>query len=177
MQQLIAKRYVKALLEAIGNRNIEKIAKTLNDLAAAFDDPKFQQIMHSPQVGNAQREALLLELIGTKADKKMVNFIKTLGLHNRFTLIPQIAEQLQKEIQRKGNRYEGIVESPKPVDKKLLSELSKSLSQYAGATVVLRAVKSDRDGVRVKVEDLGLEASFSKDRVASDMITHILKAL
>ncbi len=84
---------------------------------------------------------------------------------------------MQKELQRRANKYEGIVESKKPIDKKLLSELESSLSKYVDATVVLRPVKSERDGIKVMIEDLGLEASFSKERVASDMITHILKAL
>ena len=177
MDQLVAKRYVKALIEALGEKKIESAASSLATIAAAFDDPKFAEIIISPEVSKEERENLIVDLLGKKADTQLVNFVKTLGIHNRFGLIPEISKLLQKELQRRANRYEGVVESKKPIDKKLLGELESSLSKYVDATVVLHPVKSDRDGIKVMIEDLGLEASFSKERVASDMISHILKAL
>ncbi|WP_457597601.1 F0F1 ATP synthase subunit delta [Hydrogenimonas sp.] len=177
MDRLIAKRYVKALIEAVGDKKIEEAAKALEGLAKAFDEPKFRQIIVSPEIKKEKREELILSILGKKADKRLVNFVKTLGIHNRFGLIPEISTLLAKELQRRANRYEGVVESAKPIDKKLLEELESSLSKYVDATVVLQPVKSDKDGIRVMIEDLGLEASFSKERVASDMINHILKAL
>lgn len=177
MDQLVAKRYVKALIGALSEKEIESAASSLAMIAEAFNDPKFVEIIVSPEVSKEQREELIVGLLGEKPDAQLVNFVKTLGIHNRFGLIPEISNLLQKELQRRANKYEGIVESKKPIDKKLLSELESSLSKYVDATVVLRPVKSERDGIKVMIEDLGLEASFSKERVASDMITHILKAL
>ncbi len=177
MEQLIAKKYVKGLVEAVGEKKIESVAGVLKQIAEVFKEEKLAAIIASPEVSKGKKEELMIGLLGKKADKKLVNFVKTLGLHNRFDLIPEISELLQKELQRRANRYEGVVESSKPIEKKLLGELEKSLSKYVDATVVLHPVKSDRDGIRVSIEDLGLEASFSKERVASDMISHILKAL
>ncbi|WP_300361069.1 F0F1 ATP synthase subunit delta [Hydrogenimonas sp.] len=177
MDQLVAKRYVKALIEALGEKKMASAEKALAAVAGAFKDPKFAEVIVSPEVSRAQREELIVSLLGEKADPKLVNFVKTLGIHNRFGLIPEIVKLLQKELQRRANKYEGVVESKKPLDKKLLGELESSLSKYVDAKVVLKPVKSERDGIKVMIEDLGLEASFSKERVASDMITHILKAL
>ena len=177
MEQLVAKRYVKALIEAVGEKKIAEVSKALGNIAKAFEDPKFAEIMQSPEVKKEQREALVVSLLGKKTDKRLVNFIKTLAIHNRFGLIPEISHLLAKELQRRENKYEGIVESNKTIDKKLLSELESSLSKYVDAKVVLKPVKSERDGIKVTIEDLGLEASFSKERIASDMINHILKAL
>jgi len=177
MEQLIAKRYVKALMASMNDKEIEKASRAIASIAAAFEDEKFAGIMASPEVRKEKREELVVSLLGEKADKKLVNFLKVLGVHNRFALIPQIARQLEKELQHRANRYEGVVESAVEIDEKLLKELESSLSKYADASIVLKPVKSERDGIRVMVEDLGLEASFSKERVASDMISHILKAL
>ena len=177
MEQLIAKRYVKALIEALGDKKIAEVSKALDAVAEAFNDPKFAEIIISPEVKKEAREELVVSLLGSKPDKRLVNFVKTLAIHNRFGLIPDIAYLLRKELQRRANRYEGIVESDRAIDKKLLKELESSLSKYVEATVVLKAVKSEREGIKVTIEDLGLEASFSKERVASDMINHILKAL
>jgi len=177
MKQLIAKRYVKALLSALDEKGIEAAAKKLSAIAEAFNDKKFSEIIVSPEVKKDKREALILDIIGKDSDKKLVNFIKTLSIHNRFSLIPEIATLMQKELQRRANRYEGVVESMNEVDKTDLKELEKALSKYVDATIVLQPVKSDYNGIKVVVEDLGIEATYSKDRIASDMINHILKAL
>jgi F-type H+-transporting ATPase subunit delta len=177
MDQLIAKRYVKALIEALGEKKIAEAEKVLGGVAGAFEEKAFSEVIVSPEVKKSEKEELVLALLGEKADKRLLNFVRTLGIHNRFGLIPTIVELLQKEIQRRENRYEGFVESKKALDEKQLKALEKSLSEYVDATVVLHPVESERDGIKVVVEDLGIEASFSKERVASDMINHILKAL
>jgi len=177
MKQLIAKRYVKALLGALDEKGIEAASKKLSAIAEAFNDEKFNEIIVSPEVKKEKREALILDLIGKDSDEKLANFIKTLGVHNRFSLIPDIAILIQKELQRRANRYEGVVESNKEVDQADLKELENALSKYVDATIVLHPVKSDYNGIKVVVEDLGIEATYSKDRIASDMINHILKAL
>ncbi|WP_457594305.1 F0F1 ATP synthase subunit delta [Hydrogenimonas sp.] len=177
MDMLIAKRYVKALIEAVGDKKISAATKTLEAIAKAFADRKFAEIMISPEVKKSQKEELVLALAGEKCDPKIANFIKVLNIHGRLGLIPEIVRLLQKELQRRANRYEGVVESSVKLDKKLIGELESSLSKYVNATVVLHPVKSKGEGIKVTIEDLGLEASFSKERVASDMINHILKAL
>ena len=177
MRRLIAKRYVRALLSALDEEEIEIVAQKLSGLAKAFGDRKFSEIIVSPEVKKEKREALILEAVSKGSNKKLVNFIKTLGIHNRFDLIPDIAVLIQKELQRRTNRYEGIVESMQKVEQKDLKELENALSKYVSATIVLKPVKSDYNGIKVVVEDLGIEATYSKDRIASDMINHILKAL
>jgi len=177
MKQLIAKRYVKALLGALDEGEIEVVAQKLNGLAEAFNDRKFFEVIASPEIKKDKREALILDAVGNDSNKKLSNFIKTLGIHNRFDLIPDIATLIQKELQRRTNRYEGIVESMQEVEQEDLKELEGALSKYVDATVVLQPIKSDYNGIKVVVEDLGIEATYSKDRVVSDMINHILKAL
>ncbi len=177
MDMLIAKRYVKGLIEAVGDKKVSAATKTLERVAKAFEDRKFAELMISPEVKKSQKEELVLALAGEKCDPKIANFIKVLGIHGRLGLIPEIVRLLQKELQRRANRYEGVVESSVKLDKKLIGELESSLSKYVNATVVLHPVKIKGEGIKVTIEDLGLEASFSKERVASDMINHILKAL
>jgi len=176
MKQLIAKRYVKALLSAMNQKEIEEASKKISGLAKAFDDKKFLEIIASPELKKSKREALILDIVGNSS-KKLVNFIKTLTIHNRFDLIPEIASLIQKELQRGANRYDGVVESKDRIKQKELKELQDALSKYTGSTIILHPVKSDYNGIKVVVEDLGIEATYSKDRIASDMINHILKAL
>ena len=177
MEMLIAKRYVKALIEAVGDKKVTAATKSLEAISKAFEDKKFAELMVSPEVKRSQKEELVLAIAGDKCDPKIANFIKVLNLHGRLGLIPEIVNLLQKELQRRAKRYAGVVQSSVRLDKKLLGELESSLSKYVNAKVALRQVKSKSEGIKVVIDDLGLEASFSKDRVASDMINHILKAL
>jgi len=177
MKELIAKRYVKALLDVLDDKGIKVAAEKLESLSVAFKDKKFHEIIVSPEVKREKREAFILDIIGKDSDKKVINFIKTLGIHNRFYLIPEIANLVKKELQRRSNCYDGIVESMNEIGKGDLQKLEKALSKYVDATVVLHPIKSDYNGIKVVVEDLGIEATYSKDRIASGIIDHILKAL
>jgi len=176
MKELIAKRYVKALIDVLDEKEIEAAAEKLESLSEAFNEKKFNEIIISPEVKKEEREAFILDIIG-ESDQKFINFIKILGIHNRFSLIPEVANLVKKELQRRSNCYDGVVESMNEIEKRDLEELEKALSKYVDATVVLHPVKSDYNGIKVVVEDLGIEATYSKDRIASGIIDHILKAL
>ncbi|NPA50313.1 MAG: F0F1 ATP synthase subunit delta, partial [Epsilonproteobacteria bacterium] len=51
------------------------------------------------------------------------------------------------------------------------------LSKYSNATIKLIPKESDYDGVRVEVEDLGIELNFSKSRVKEALIQFIEEAI
>ena len=42
---------------------------------------------------------------------------------------------------------------------------------------MLEVAKSDYNGIKIELEDLGVEASFSMDRLKAQMIEYILKAI
>jgi len=177
MKEIVAKRYVKALLDILDDKEIEVVASRLESLSEAFKDKKFNEIIISPEVKKDKKEAFILDIVGRDSDKRLINFIRVLGIHNRFYLIPEIANLIKKELQRRSNCYDGIVESSNEIKKEDLQKLQNALSKYIDATVVLHPKKSDYNGIKVLVEDLGIEATYSKDRIVSDIINHILKAL
>jgi F-type H+-transporting ATPase subunit delta len=84
---------------------------------------------------------------------------------------------LNKELQKVSNQYEGVVKSANPLDDAALSDLEETLQKYTGATVKLTQEKSDLDGIRVAVDDLGIEVNFSKQRVKEQLIDFIKKSL
>jgi len=73
--------------------------------------------------------------------------------------------------------YEGIICSDTEIDAKVIKELSAGLSKKYDATISLVFIKNDFNGLKVEVEGLGIEINFSKDRIDSQIIEHIIKAI
>lgn len=177
MQELIAKRYVKALGEATGSESSANIAELFNAITASFANKKFLQIMENPDVAKTEKESILLSAVKPAESEKLNNFMKLLVENGRISIIPAMAEEMRKEIARSSKNYSGIVYSNDEIDAETLKDLSAGLSRKVDATVVLEFVKSDYDGIKVEVSDLDMEINFSKSRVNAQLIEHILKAI
>lgn len=177
MQELIAKRYVKSLGEAVGSESLVNIAEIFNALSASFSEEKFSSVMQNPEVANADKESILLEAVKSAQSEKLNNFIKLLVENGRISTIPAMAEEMRKQIARSSKSYNGVVYSNEDIDAKTLTELSTSLGKKVDATVALEFVKSDNEGLKVDVTDLDMEINFSKTRVNAQLVEHILKAI
>ncbi len=177
MQELIAKRYVKSLGEATGSESLANIAEVFNAIAASFSDEKFTSLMENPAVAKADKESILLDAVKSAQSEKLNNFIKLLVENGRISIIPAMAEEMRKEIARSSKNYSGVVYSNEDMDAKTLTDLSTGLSKKVDATVELTFIKSDYDGLKVEVADLDIEINFSKTRVNTQLVEHILKAI
>jgi len=176
MEELIAKRYVQALLSVAGDDEKSTYIKAMNSIGSTFDDPKVVTMIESPIVSVAAKVDAILSALGKGADQKLVNFIKILGEKKRLPLIPVIAAELNAQMQKESNSYEGSVKSKETLDDDAISELEETLKRYTGSMIKLNQQESDLDGLRVSVDDLGIEVNFSKERVKEQLIDFIMKS-
>ncbi|RUM72306.1 MAG: F0F1 ATP synthase subunit delta [Sulfurovum sp.] len=175
MEELIAKRYVQALSSTIKNK--EEAAIVLDTLAMAIKDEKIQKVLLSPVVSDEKKTEMILAALDKNVDASIVNFIKILGENKRLDLIPVIANVLNTDLQKASNNYAGVVKSNETLNAKTLSQLEETLEKYTGSAIKLAQDKSDFDGLRVIVNDLGIEVNFSKQRVKEQLIDFIKKSL
>lgn len=175
MEELIAKRYANALSSA--SKNIESIADTLNILSSVTQTKEVRTALNSPIVTSKQKTEMILSALGSNADTILSNFIKILGENKRLSLIPEISKVLNADLQKKSNKYEGILKSKEALNNKELTKLEKTLKIYTGSAIKLTQEKTDLDGLRVSVDDLGIEVNFSKQRVKEQLIDFIKKSL
>ena len=175
MEELIAKRYVKALSSV--SKNIADVTEVLNVLTASINDTEVKKALLSPIVPSEKKTEMILSTLGDKADTTLVNFIKILGENKRLDLIPAIAKVLNANLQKVSNEYEGILKSKETLDAKALNNLENTLKKYTGSTIKLTQEKSDLEGLRAEVNDLGIEVNFSKQRVKEQLIDFIKKSL
>jgi len=177
MEELIAKRYVKALKSSADLESMKNMTNIFNELAKSFKNDKFIQIIDNPNVDVKDKTTILLDAVKEAKSNKINNFIKLLVENKRINIIPAIASELKKDIANSTKTYEGVVYSDTNIDTKLIEDLSSGLSKKFNSTISLVPVKNDFNGIKVDVEGLGIEINFSKDRIDSQIIDHIIKAI
>ncbi len=177
MEELIAKRYIKALKKSSDLETMQNIALIFSSLAQAFDNEKFIQIINNPDVTKEQKSEIILSAVKSADSKDVENLIKLLAEHNRINIIPAIAEVLRKDVAATSKSYNGIVYSDSDIDAKVIADLSSGLGKKFDSNISLEFVKDDFNGIKVDVQDLGVEISFSKSRINSQIIEHIIKAI
>ena len=175
MEELIAKRYAKALSSV--SKNIVDAAEVLNVLTEAISTTEVKSALNSPIVASEKKTEMILSTLGEGEDVTLTNFIKILGENKRLDLIPAIAKVLNADLQKVSNKYEGVLSSKETLDGAALNSLEKTLKKYTGSTIKLTQEKSSLDGLRVSVDDLGIEVNFSKERVKEQLIDFIKKSL
>lgn len=172
----IAKKYAKALVNSVDNKTLETIFQKLQQLVPAFKDKKFISIVQSSEITKAQKTDFLLGMLDMK-DEKLENFIKLLVEKKRIDLIPAIVTELNKALEEKTNTYHGNLISSEKVADKEIQEIEKVLSKKFDATIKLDNVVSDYSGMKVEIENLGVEIAISTDRIKQQIAQTILSAI
>ncbi len=176
MSNLIAKRYVKALVKDRDINHISIINEQMKFIASAYNDDKFLNIINSIDVTTYQKVDLLLSFIGNN-DYIVNNLLILLGKNRRLSLIPSISAELDEQYSILMNRYSGIVYSKEELSSEYLNDIQKKLSDKFGVNLTLTNKICDYDGIKVDIDSLGVEIGFEKNKFRSQMIEHILKAV
>jgi F-type H+-transporting ATPase subunit delta len=177
MNELIAKKYVQALEKSLDLESLGNTAEVLSALAKAIEDPSVASVLNAPQVSKEKRTEILTSAIKGANSKEIENLIKLLVENSRVNLIPDIANVLNKHIADIKKSYRGTVYSDSEIDSNILAQLQSGLGKKFDSTITLSYKKDDFDGIKVDVEDLGIEISFSKTRINKQIVEHILKAI
>jgi F-type H+-transporting ATPase subunit delta len=177
MEELIAKRYIKAMVGSSDTSSIENIAAVFSTLADSFKNEKFINIIDNPDVSMSEKSSILLDSVKSVNSNEINNFVKLIVENKRINIIPAIAEEMRKDLANRTKTYTGTIYSDSDIDAKVIQELSDGLSKRFDSNITLIYVKDDFDGIKVDVEDLGIEINFSKSRINSQMIEHIVKAI
>jgi F-type H+-transporting ATPase subunit delta len=177
MDKLIAKKYAKALMESGDEAAVTSRLEVLSALADAFKEPKVMEAIASPLVDKAQKTELAMAALGEGADSVLTKLVELMAQKNRLNLIPEMVAMIAFERKKASNHFEGIIYSDETLSDGTVKKLEASLEKYSGARIELSQKQADQAGLKVEVEDLGIELSFSRDKVKHALIDHIQKAL
>ncbi len=176
MEELIAKRYVKALVQSASLDELQEIENYLQAIAALFKDWKIKEIIISPEVSAQEKLDLLLG--GLKnPNKKFVNLLQLLAQKRRLSLIPYLAKELDNQIALMKKSFKGRVYSEYDLSDKEIAQIEEALSKKIGAEVKLKQASEKYDGIKVEVDTVGIEIEFSKTKIKKQIIENILQAI
>ena len=176
MNDLIAKRYVKALLDGRDLNSATAVYNDLKTISSAFSDEKFISIVSSSEVKSNDKVELVVSFVENCSDD-LKNLIKLLGANNRLELIPAMVKELDGQISKMNNTYTGVVYTNTELSADYVSSIEAQFSKKFDVKLSLSQNVCDYDGIKVDIDSLGVEISFSKERLKSQMINHILKAV
>ncbi|GHV01248.1 ATP synthase subunit delta [Campylobacterota bacterium] len=174
--KLAAKRYASALIAVSSQSELEKSVALLENLTTLFHDKKFIEIAKSPLITAGEKSDLIISALSERPTK-LVNLIMLLADKNRLAALPEIVKDIRFALSTKKASYTGSVYSSKPLSVEKIDELALVFAKRLGVTVSLKQANESYNGVKVSVEDLGIEMDFSKSRIRSQILGHILRGL
>ncbi len=177
MNELIAKKYVQALSKSLDTNALKAASEFFDALAEALKDSSIMTVLNAPEVSKEKRFEILSAVAQKSGSKEIENLLRLLVENSRVVLISDIAKELDELIAKTTNSYSGTVYSDSQLSESVLNELSQGLSKKFNATIALEFQQSDYDGIKVDVEGLGVEISFSKSRINKQIVDFILQAI
>ncbi|WP_270982914.1 F0F1 ATP synthase subunit delta [Campylobacter helveticus] len=173
MMDMVAKKYAKAIaLRA----DAEEFYENLRLLTSAFTLSKFRIIVESAEV-KKERKLELIQSFFEKLSPSFNNFLRILVENSRLSFVPQIVEELERQNAFKENIFLGVVYVSEKLDDESLRELEARLSAKFNVKVKLRMQIAQIDGVKIALEELGYELSFSMKTLQNKLSEFILKTI
>ena len=176
MVDLVAKRYVKALMFERDNEGLTLVYNELKVISSAFTDDKFLLILSSIEVESSKKVEFILSFID-KCSESTKNLVKLLGENKRLAIIPVIVNELEAQLSVLHNSFQGVIYTNEELEQSDVDILNSKFSQKFKVELNLTQNICDYDGVKVSIDGLGVEVGFAKNRLKSQMIEHILKAV
>ncbi len=173
MNDLIAKRYAKAIAL---RSDISEFYENLSVLSSAFILPKFKNIIESNQIQKDKKLDFLKSLLD-KTSPSFINFLKLLVENSKLPCIPQIFKELERQKSFKENIFLGVVYSKENLDETSLKELENKLSFKFNVKIKLQNETSFNEGIKISLEELGYEISFSMKTLQGKLSEYILKTI
>jgi F-type H+-transporting ATPase subunit delta len=178
MTNVVARKYVKALILTYTSDEVSVVHTSLVKIASALNIQKLRFIMVSNDVSHAQKASLLVE-IAENNDSKFANFIRLVVDKQKIDFVPSMAEELRKHIASKKGSVSGVVTANFNITTELKNSLEASLSRKLNKQVVL-AVDAhpahEFNGIKIDLDDIGVEVEIEKTKLKNEIIEHILKS-
>lgn len=169
----ISNKYTKVILQ---REDLPYFYENLALLNAACKNQEFKEVLQSALVKKEDKIKFLLSF--TQGENKYFeNFIKLLVKNHRLDFISRIFTQLQRVKNKNDNVYIGEVYAKDPPSKSELERLESELSHKFKADIKLKLMKSDFDGLRISLYELGFELTFSMQRLQEKIKNYVLQAI
>ncbi len=171
---MVVEKYTKAFLASLNKDEVAEAYEAIARIALVAKDPKFILIVKSPMLSVEEKLQFLSEIAEYK-NEKFINFLRIVLENKREDLFKEIHTSLYEKVSKYFNTYAGVVEGK--VSEDMLKEIENKLSQKFNAEIRLLLKEKDINGIKVFVDILNVEVAINEDKIKSDLINDILKAI
>ena len=171
---MVVEKYTKAFLASLNKDEVAEAYEAIARIALVAKDPKFILIVKSPMLSVEDKLQFLSEIAEYK-NEKFINFLRIVLENKREDLFKEIHTSLYEKVSKYFNTYAGVVEGK--VSEDMLKEIENKLTQKFNAEIRLLLKEKDINGIKVFVDILNVEVAINEDKIKSDLINTILKAI
>ena len=171
---MVVEKYTKALLLSLKEEEITSTYEAMSKIASVAKDNKFILIIKSPLLSIDEKVKILSE-IAQYNNPKFLNFLRIVLENKRENLLKEIYLNLYEKVSFYFNTFNGKVEGN--ITEDVLKEIENKLSKKFNVNMKLLLEKNDINGIKVFVDVLNIEVAINEEKIKSNLINHILKAI
>lgn len=172
----VARPYASALFQvAREHGELARWSAALTVLASALEDESLQAWLDSPRLSNAERVALLQDIVQAAdpdggrllAEERGENLLKLLAENDRLAVLPEVALLFEEQRNIEENTMDVTMVAASEVDEATQAAVAKALEARLGRTVRLSVSVEPGllGGAIIRADDLVIDASL-KSRLA-----------
>ena len=157
-----ARRYAEAAFEiATRDRTLDSWGDGLALAAEVLADRRVASVVDNPAIPLAQRLDVVERLLSGRVQAPLLRLVRLLVQRSRLDMLPAVASQYQRLLNRQRGVVEAVVTSAAPLSRDETETLRAKLADMTGAAVALeeRVDAALIGGLTVRVGDQLLDAS------------------
>lgn len=164
-QEIVAKRYAKALFETAHEQNIvSDVQEQLKAIAYLLEtEADFRKFLEHPKIDNEQKVAVFKNAFADKVSPIVLNTIQLLIARGRETIIPSLVQYYISIANEALNQASAIVYTPQALSEQESEKISKTFSDMTGKKIQVENVVDPKvlGGLRVLIGDRLYDGSLS----------------
>lgn len=158
----IARPYAEAAFRLATDDNaLPAWSETLRFLATIVTDPHVASALDNPKLDAAEKETLLLTVVGDRVSGLARNFLRVLVEGDRIRFVPEIARLFDELRADAEGVAQATIESAFPLDDAQVRDITRALERRFGKKIeaTVNVDKSLIGGVRIAVGDTVVDGS------------------
>ncbi len=137
-QSEVAKRYARALFEAVGESNTEDSLRQLRSAQEILNQPKLKELLISPVLSRREKELVVDQSVSDiKLSQEALNFLRLLAAKDRINSLDEVVSSFETINDEKNNVLRGTVTSPQKLSDEEKEEIEGVISKFTGNQLIL----------------------------------------
>jgi F-type H+-transporting ATPase subunit delta len=158
-----ARRYAEAAFElASRDSSHDRWARDLETVASIVADERVSHVLDNPSIPQPERQGVVEQIFGSRVATPALNLVRLLVGRGRSELLPQIASEFRRLMNRHQGIVEAVVTSAAPLTTDETEALRRRIEGMARTSIDLRTEVDPSliGGLTVKVGGRLLDASI-----------------